>query len=38
MKKLSNKHIKHIVAGQFCALSPYGVVGMIAGIGFFCWS
>lgn len=35
---MSKKHEKHIVAGQFCALSPYGVVGMIAGIGFFCWS
>ena len=35
MKKQSNK--KHIVAGQFCAFSPYGIVGMIAGIGFFCW-
>ena len=22
MKKLSNKHKKHIVAGQFCAVSP----------------
>ena len=38
MKKLSNKNKKHIVAGQFCALSTYGIAGMIAGIGLCCWS
>ena len=38
MRKLSNKHKKYIVAGQFCAVSPLGIYGMLTGIGFFCWS
>lgn len=38
MRKLTRRVKRHIVAGKFCALSPYGLAGMIAGVGFFCWS